>query len=345
MSGHRTRLDRSHRFVTTTIDQFARFQRIIFPEEDLKMGGEHGGHGTTYKGMTLHAPKRWHVVTGKGMCALMWFWVLYRAKQDGPVVLGWRHPWDGHGDHGHGHGHEIKSSPNPSSPKSIRGKQFQTHQKVPQIVSDFSDSGHGDLRSGIPRWNRAEHTRPRNASMGIRGRQSWSRQDDVQLHPSIKGSCIRSHHIHRSCSQSQRRLPAAVYEDAALVNGFSNLYAMEVDPTIEKEDIPGVDGSDSFMSLVFGAGDEFGEEAILGKLEGMKDLIEQRLVEELTKFEIDTRNILINQVLHDEEAIESKLLKARMRMQQKYIDQFYVLYDDFHITKLPLLPEESQNIG
>ncbi|EYU36824.1 hypothetical protein MIMGU_mgv1a0190191mg, partial [Erythranthe guttata] len=28
------------------------------------------------------------------------FWVLYRAKQDGPVVLGWRHPWDGHdGDH------------------------------------------------------------------------------------------------------------------------------------------------------------------------------------------------------------------------------------------------------
>lgn len=37
------------------------------------MGGGHGhGESTTYKGLTMHAPKRWHVVTGKGMCALMW---------------------------------------------------------------------------------------------------------------------------------------------------------------------------------------------------------------------------------------------------------------------------------
>lgn len=27
-------------------------------------------------------------------------------------------------------------------------------------------------------------------------------------------------------------------------------------------------------------------------------------------------------------------------MQRKYLDQFYVLYDDFNITKLPLLPQE-----
>ncbi|KAG6422715.1 hypothetical protein SASPL_113095 [Salvia splendens] len=52
------------------------------------MGGGHGhGHGITYKGVTLHQPKRWHTVTGKGLCAVMWFWILYRAKQDGPVVL------------------------------------------------------------------------------------------------------------------------------------------------------------------------------------------------------------------------------------------------------------------
>ncbi|KAL9296259.1 hypothetical protein ACSQ67_022155 [Phaseolus vulgaris] len=48
-----------------------------------------GGHGdsTTYKGVTIHHPKRWHTITGKGLCAVMWFWVMYRAKQDAPVVL------------------------------------------------------------------------------------------------------------------------------------------------------------------------------------------------------------------------------------------------------------------
>ncbi|KAF5744341.1 P-loop containing nucleoside triphosphate hydrolases superfamily protein isoform 1 [Tripterygium wilfordii] len=230
-----------------------------------------------------------------------------------------------------------------------------------------------------------------------------------------------------------------------LVNGFSNLYAMEVDPTVENEDmgnnndgidslfselsnaIPGIDEAMSFaemlklvqtmdysviifdtaptghtlrllqfpstlekgltkmmslknkfggllgqMTRLFGMDDEFGEDAIMGRLEGMKDVIEQvnkqfkdpdmttfvcvcipeflslyeteRLVQELTKFEIDTHNIIINQVLFDEEDVESKLLKARMRMQQKYLDQFYMLYDDFNITKLPLLPDEVTGV-
>ncbi|XP_002511778.2 ATPase GET3A [Ricinus communis] len=229
-----------------------------------------------------------------------------------------------------------------------------------------------------------------------------------------------------------------------LVNGFTNLFAMEVDPNVENEDVGGSDGMDSvfselasaipgideamsfaemlklvqtmdysvivfdtaptghtlrllqfpstlekglqkMMSLkskfggllnqvtrLFGIDDEFGEDALLGRLEGMKDVIEQvnkqfkdpdlttfvcvcipeflslyeteRLVQELTKFEIDTHNIIINQVIYDEEDVESKLLKARMRMQQKYLDQFYMLYDDFHISKLPLLPEEVTGV-
>ncbi|GLT51873.1 hypothetical protein SLA2020_347120 [Shorea laevis] len=229
-----------------------------------------------------------------------------------------------------------------------------------------------------------------------------------------------------------------------LVNGFTNLYAMEVDPTVENEEVGGPDGMDSLfselanaipgideamsfaemlklvqtmdysvivfdtaptghtlrllqfpstlekglakvmslrnkfgglmsqMTRLFGIDDEFGEDAILGRLEGMKDVIEQvnkqfkdpdlttfvcvcipeflslyeteRLVQELTKFEIDTHNIIINQVLFDEEDVDSKLLRARMRMQQKYLDQFYMLYDDFHISKLPLLAEEVTGV-
>ncbi|KAF9614769.1 hypothetical protein IFM89_020623 [Coptis chinensis] len=225
-----------------------------------------------------------------------------------------------------------------------------------------------------------------------------------------------------------------------LVNGFTNLFAMEVDPNVENDDMPNMEGMDSFiseltnaipgideamsfaemlklvqtmdysvivfdtaptghtlrllqfpstlekglgkimslknkfgglisqMTHLFGVGDEFGEDALVGKLEGMKGVIEQvnkqfkdpdlttfvcvcipeflslyeteRLVQELSKFEIDTHNIIINQVLYEEEGVESKLLKARMKMQKKYLDQFYMLYDDFHITKLPLLPEE-----
>nr|GLL25572.1 ATPase ASNA1 homolog [Ipomoea trifida] len=122
------------------------------------------------------------------------------------------------------------------------------------------------------------------------------------------------------------------------------------------------------VTSLLGVGNEYGEDAILGRLEGMKEIIEkvnkqfkdpdlttfvcvcipeflslyetERLVQELTKFDIDTHNIIINQVIFDEEVVESKLLKARMRMQEKYLNQFYILYDDFNITKLPLLPQE-----
>ncbi|KAJ2789803.1 hypothetical protein H4R21_006656 [Coemansia helicoidea] len=45
----------------------------------------------------------------KGLGATMWFWMMYRIKEDGPVVFGFRHPWDhgehGHDEHGHGSGH------------------------------------------------------------------------------------------------------------------------------------------------------------------------------------------------------------------------------------------------
>jgi len=39
------------------------------------MAGGHG-EGIAYKGLTIHKPKRWHTVTGKGLCAVMWLVVI-----------------------------------------------------------------------------------------------------------------------------------------------------------------------------------------------------------------------------------------------------------------------------
>ncbi|KAI9502898.1 hypothetical protein GGI25_003175 [Coemansia spiralis] len=57
------------------------------------------------------APLRYRVLS-KGLGASMWFWMMYRMKEDGAVVFGLRHPWD-HGDHSahnehSDHGHSDK---------------------------------------------------------------------------------------------------------------------------------------------------------------------------------------------------------------------------------------------
>lgn len=152
----------------------------------------------------------------------------------------------------------------------------------------------------------------------------------------------------------------------------------------------------------FAQGPQLGD--MLGKLEEMKKAVEdvnkqfqdpclttfvcvaipeflslyetERLVQELTKFGIDCRNIIVNQVdclrftrdcqldsysyflglltfflgreglemqilVPRSEADEaSELLQARMKMQHKYLTQFEELYElDFHLVKLPLLKE------
>jgi len=68
----------------------------------------------------------------------------------------------------------------------------------------------------------------------------------------------------------------------------------------------------------------------------------ERLVQELAKFGVDTRNVVVNQLLYpDCPPGVSPLLDARVAMQQRYLRQFYDLYDDdFHLTRLPLLREE-----
>lgn len=65
----------------------------------------------------------------------------------------------------------------------------------------------------------------------------------------------------------------------------------------------------------------------------------ERMIQELLSFGIDTHNIVINQLLlNPTDGCEQ--CTARKQMQQKYLDQFHDLYEDFHLVKLPQVPQE-----
>mmetsp|Transcript_22063 Transcript_22063/g.20057 ORF Transcript_22063/g.20057 Transcript_22063/m.20057 type:complete len:354 (+) Transcript_22063:55-1116(+) len=146
------------------------------------------------------------------------------------------------------------------------------------------------------------------------------------------------------------------------------------------------------LTAFMGAGGAEGVEAMITKLEQLKGLIDQvhnqirdpekttfvcvcipeflsiyeteRLVQELSKNEIDTHNVVVNQVLFPNKDAEDlvewyssakeKLPEeaqeligktiARKRMQDRYISQIFELYEDFHVILMPLLDTEVRGV-
>ncbi|KAI9813242.1 MAG: Golgi to ER traffic- protein [Pycnora praestabilis] len=66
----------------------------------------------------------------------------------------------------------------------------------------------------------------------------------------------------------------------------------------------------------------------------------ERMIQELSGYEIDTHAIVVNQLLFPKEGNNCEQCNSRRKMQKKYLDQIEELYDEFNVVKMPLLVEE-----
>jgi arsenite-transporting ATPase len=70
----------------------------------------------------------------------------------------------------------------------------------------------------------------------------------------------------------------------------------------------------------------------------------ERLIQALTKYGIDCMAIIVNQVLFPPDDSSCELCHSRENMQKKYLDQIDMLYDEFHVVRMPLLNMEVRGI-
>ncbi|MCO5584883.1 hypothetical protein L7F22_038815 [Adiantum nelumboides] len=71
----------------------------------------------------------------------------------------------------------------------------------------------------------------------------------------------------------------------------------------------------------------------------------ERLIQELTQYEIDTHVIVCNQLLFPKKDSNCEHCRVRKAMQNKYVGEMMELYaEDFHIVRCPLLTEEVRGV-
>jgi len=66
----------------------------------------------------------------------------------------------------------------------------------------------------------------------------------------------------------------------------------------------------------------------------------ERMVQELTSYQIDTHSVVVNQLLFPAQGSSCEYCNARRKMQKKYLEQIEELYEDFNVVKIPMLTEE-----
>ena len=73
----------------------------------------------------------------------------------------------------------------------------------------------------------------------------------------------------------------------------------------------------------------------------------ERLIQKLTTLDIDTHNVVVNQVVYpdrNKDGVSCGLCGSRAKMQVKYLDQIQDLYEDFHVIRMPQMPCEVKGV-
>jgi arsenite-transporting ATPase len=71
----------------------------------------------------------------------------------------------------------------------------------------------------------------------------------------------------------------------------------------------------------------------------------ERLVQELSKYNIGCEHIVVNQLVKKPKSEPScRMCDARMRIQAKYMQQVFELYEDFNVVQMPLLGDEVRGV-